>query len=64
MGFVLIGMGIGMILFGFKVFNLFKDVFESDKEEEWFIKFGLTFKIFGIVTLIIGILETIRYLYF
>ena len=64
MGIVFIVMRIGMIFAGFNVFNLFKSLFESEKEEKQFVKLGFTFKIFGILILLFGILETARYLYF
>ncbi len=54
-----IGTGILMTLIGFKIYNPFKGKNEPEKEELWFKKFGLFFKIGGIAMLLFGILKTI-----
>ena len=56
---VFICVGVGMIIFGFKVRSLFKGLYDSEKEEEMFLKFSIAFKIAGVVCLIYLILEII-----
>lgn len=54
-----VGFGIIMTLIGFKVYNPFRGKNEPEKEEQWYRKFGLLFKIGGMAILIFGIFKTI-----
>ena len=51
--------GLMMTLIGFKVYNPFKGKNEPEKEEQWYKKFGMLFKIGGIAVLIFGIIKTV-----
>jgi hypothetical protein len=48
-----------MIIVGFKIYNPYKNKNEKEKEEKFYSKFGLFFKIGGIALLLFGLIKTI-----
>ena len=54
-----IGIGLLITLIGFKIYNPFKGKNTPEKEELWYKKFGIFFKIGGILLLIVGLITTI-----
>ena len=48
-----------MVLIGFKVYNPWKGKKDAAEEEEWFKKFGIYFKIGGVLVLALGIYRTV-----
>ena len=59
-GFATPIIGLMLTLIGFKIINPFKGKNEPEKEEAWYKKFGLFFKIAGIALLLGGIAELFR----
>ena len=58
-GIANIAVGLLMTLIGFKAYNPFKGKNEPEKEEQWYKKFGIFFKLGGIAILIFGIINMI-----